>query len=101
MKTISQHEKKMISWIARGFLNWSLKQSADVDALVSSGPQAKLYSAIIDRRDQAVVEYIQKNPNQKIAIVYGALHFNGIFEALQKNKNWSAKIISSIAPYQK
>ncbi|MBX9809638.1 hypothetical protein K2X92_04600 [Candidatus Gracilibacteria bacterium] len=101
MGTINDRERSFVSWIARGLLNWSLKQSADIDTLITTGPQSKLFSAIIDRRNDKIIEYIESNPKQKIAIVYGALHFNGVYEALQKKNAWNVVLTKSTAPYIK
>jgi hypothetical protein len=35
-----------------------------------------LWTSIIDRRNDALVDYIRTHPTEHIAIVYGALHFN-------------------------
>ena len=35
-----------------------------------------LWTSIIDRRNDSIVEYIRDHPTEHIAIVYGALHFN-------------------------
>lgn len=86
--------------MARGFMNWSLKQSEDIGSVLTSGPQAQLYTTIIDRRNDRIVEYIQSHPGQKIAIVYGALHFNGVYEALQRTSTkWKINQIKKYTPY--
>lgn len=97
---LSVREQLFTGWMARGFMNWSLKQSDDMASLLTSGPQIQLYSTIIDRRNDRIVEYIQAHPDQKIAIVYGALHFNGVYEALQHTSSkWKMNQVKKYTPY--
>lgn len=100
IETLSSQERIFIGWMARGFLNWSLKQSEDISTMLTAGTQAKLFEVIIDRRNDRIVEYIVSHPKQKIAVVYGALHFNGVYEALQKkDKNWKTVNMKNNTPY--
>jgi len=82
---MTDRDQLFLSWVARGLLNWSLSRSSDIDALLASSPdRSRLFSTIIDRRDDAIVAYIRAHPTENIAIVYGALHFNGVYESLQR-----------------
>ncbi len=102
VKILSPREKVFISWVARGALNYSLKQSSDIDEILISGPQRQLFQTIIHRRNDKIVDYIIENPTKKIAIVYGALHSNGVYESLQKkDKNWVISTIKTSTPYSK
>ena len=97
----SKQELLFTGWVARWLLNWSLKQSDDIETVLTSGLQAQLFSTIIDRRNDKIIEYIQNNPDKKIAIVYGALHFNGIYEALQKiDSSWKTINVDISTPYK-
>ncbi len=73
---MSVREQLFFGWVGRGLLNWGLKRSGNLDMILSSPDQSRLFSTIIDRRNDAIVTYIQTHPNQNIAIIYGALHFN-------------------------
>ena len=97
---LSNRERIFIGWIARGILNWSLKQSDSINSMLISWSQSKLFETIINRRDDRIVEYITSHPNQKIVVVYGALHFNWVYESLQKiDKNWKTIEIKNSTPY--
>jgi hypothetical protein len=99
---LSSQDRIFISWLFRGMLNWSLKQSADIDEFLVGGNKKELFTTIIDRRNDAIVEYILANPNKNIVVVYGALHFNGVYESLQKKqKGWNATHIENISPYSR
>ncbi len=67
---MNYQEKLFISWMARGFLNWSLKQSEDINMIIASSDQSNLFETIIDRRNDQIVEYIIAHPKEKIAVVY-------------------------------
>lgn len=102
LPTMSHQESVFIRWMATGFLNWSLKQPQDTSMALIPIDQSKLFETIIDRRNDKIVEYILAHPKQKIAIVYGALHFNGVYESLQKiDKNWTTIDIKNSTPYNR
>lgn len=97
---LTPRERLWTSWVGRGFLSWSLRRSGDLESLLTSGSQTQLFTTIIDRRDDAIIRYIQDHPQENIAIVYGALHFNGVYEALQKiDSQWVVTQIESSEPY--
>lgn len=99
---ITPRERIFAGWIAWGILNWSLKQSGNSDLLTNVSTHPYLFTTIIDHRNDRVIDYIQKNPNKKIAIVYWALHFNGIYESLQKiDPNWKTIYTRTSKPYNK
>lgn len=99
---LSNRERIFIGWMARGILSWSLKQSDSIDAFITSPDQSRLFETIIDRRNDSIVEYILSHPKQKIVVVYGALHFNGVYESLQKiDKNWKTIDIKTSTPYRR
>ena len=69
-------ERRWISWVGRGLLNWSLRRSDDLSRLLTSSEQSRLFDTIIQGRNDTIIAYIQAHPTENIAIVYGALHFN-------------------------
>ncbi len=100
MTSLSSQERIFIGWLARGILSWSLKQSGTIDTLMASPTQARLFDTIVDRRNDSIVAYILAHPTEKIAIVYGALHFNGVYRALQKHdSHWQISKIETRSPY--
>lgn len=102
MPNMNYQEKIFIAWMARGFLNWSLKQTEDINIIIASSDKVKLFETIIGRRNDKIVEYIITHPKEKIAVVYGALHFNGVYESLQKiDKNWKTIDIKNSTPYSR
>ena len=100
MATMTPRERVWMSWVGRGLLSWSLRRSGDLDSLLTSGSQSQLFTTIIDRRNDAIIKYIQEHPTANIAVIYGALHFNGVYEALQRlDPQWSVTHIENREPY--
>lgn len=94
-------EQRITSWVLRAFLNLSLKQSPDIEMQALSGDQAALFRTILHRRNDPLLSYIETHPNDRIAIVYGALHFNELYERLQRlAPPWNIIHIESTYPYR-
>lgn len=99
-ENLTPQERIFVGWVGRGLLSWSLRRSDDLSTLLIAPSQSPLFTTIIDRRNDAIVAYIQAHPTQQIAIVYGALHFNGVYEALQRlSPSWQISRIENSAPY--
>ncbi len=97
---LTRPERRWISWVGRGLLNWSLRRSDDLSGLLSSSDQSQLFDTIIHDRNDTIISYIQAHPTENIAIVYGALHFNWIYESLQRlDPLWKIDSIDSSGPY--
>lgn len=82
-------------------MNLSLRLS-NFESLMQKIPesQKKLFDIILNTRNKKVLDYIISHPEQKIAIVYGALHFEGIFAELLKNDNsWKIISVEKFFPY--
>lgn len=63
-------EKMLVSWMVRAILNWSLKNTTDMMTAVTKNEKKHIFDIIIDRRNDRIVEYIIKNPDKNIVIVY-------------------------------
>lgn len=58
--------------------------STNNGVLESFGKEAIL-DTILNDRNQVIVDAINKSENKKIFVVYGALHFPGVYSELKKN----------------
>jgi pheromone shutdown protein TraB len=98
---LSSQEKIFLGWTARGFLNWSIKQSDDLEYLLSGEhTKRELFSIIVNKRNDVIVDYILSHRSENIVIVYGSLHFNGIYESLQRHETgWNIAHIETLKPY--
>lgn len=94
-----QGEQIFIKYIVRAFLNWSIANMTDIAEITNENNKA-LFDIILTKRNDKIIDYIRKNPWENIVIVYGALHFPGVYESL-KNIDKSTRIESfeSSSPY--
>lgn len=72
---VSSREKLFIGYVSRAVLNFTLSQSANLEDVLTSETAPRLFDAILAKRNDSIVQYIQKHPTTPIAIVYGGLHF--------------------------
>lgn len=101
LQGITDKDKKLLSYSFRGILNWTLKSSGDIENALMEWDKAGVFRAIIEKRNDPIVEYIRTHPGQKIAIVYGALHFNWVYAWLQRlSPNWKIVDIVHTYPYR-
>lgn len=99
--TLSSRESDFARWVVRWLLSWSLKNTGSIEEALSRGPQKDIFDAILRHRNQNIIKYIFEHPHQNIVIVYGALHFNGVYEWLQKiDPNWHTLKSEAFTPYQ-
>lgn len=101
LQNITDKDKKLLRYSFRGLLNWTLKSSWDIETSLYAGDKAGVFRTIIDKRNEPIIEYIRTHPEQKIAIVYGALHFNWVYAWLQSlSQNWKIVNIDQTYPYR-
>ncbi len=76
-------EKKILQYINQGFMNIFIKNPWLQDMILwQFWPD--IFSVILDERNAYVVEEVRKSEYEKIIILYGMLHFEGIFQLLQQ-----------------
>jgi hypothetical protein len=99
--TMTPREKALIAYIYRGILNFSLKNTDTMTDTLSLRVSPDLMNAILNKRNQKIIEYIQSNPQKNIVVVYGGLHTNGIMASLQEsNPTWKILQYSRHTPYR-
>jgi pheromone shutdown protein TraB len=56
--------------------------------------------ALLDKRNRIVVDtYIRENPKEAV-FLYGALHFDGIFQLLkEQDSRWEIQSLEPLYPY--
>lgn len=87
VKTDNPFEKLFLHLLLRALFQWSLLHIDDISR--ASSFDTKLFDTILYKRNDKIVEYIEKNPTKRIAVVYGALHFEWVYNSLQnKNQDW-------------
>jgi hypothetical protein len=70
-------------------MNFIMKNSAIQDTIISISNQEDFFWAILDDRNKHLVNTIIESKENKILILYGMLHFDGVLKLLQeKDPNW-------------
>lgn len=93
---MTPNERKFTQDSMLAAMNFIFKYSDEIQQILveQTGLQADFMRVILDERNKPVVEYIKNNPTENIAVVYGDLHFDGIFLGLkQHDASW--KMVST------
>ena len=84
--------------LIRAFLNFLLRNGGDIDPALN--PATKLADVIIHDRNHHIVETLRSSDQKRIVLVYGALHFEGIYAGLQTlDPKWKILSIEPFYPY--
>lgn len=85
--------------LMRSVLSALLKNNQSLDTL-GLGLNPILAEAILDQRNQHIVDTLLVSDQKKIILVYGALHFEGIYALLQAHDpRWNILSIEPMYPY--
>lgn len=100
LQNISIHDKIFAGHVVRALMNLALKEIASIENIISIKTAPHLFDAILTKRNENIANYIETHPTKDIAVVYGGLHFEGVFSMLQKaDTNWKIVDIRSYTPY--
>lgn len=102
--SLSDHQRNIMREILTSLLNMMIKmtdyQVAQIEKNRDTSPTFHFLYVILNERNKPVVEYISSHPDENIAVVYGALHFPGILEELQKkDASWKIVSVEPFLPY--
>lgn len=88
-----------LSYIFRSILNASIRYSLSPDAMFETlGPETM--QALLDRRNQKVVDTHSEKDTKNSVFLYGALHFEGIYSLLKsRDPRWRIVSHEPIYPY--
>lgn len=90
----------LLPYIFRWFLNFTLSSLSSTDFFLDTLDPG-IRQAIIEKRNQYVVDTFLSDKNQNVVIVYGALHFEGIYAILRsKDPLWNIVTIKPYYPYK-
>lgn len=102
--SLSKNEKILMEQALYALLNFQIKNTPLLLQAINSGSetQAQFMQVILNERNKPVIDYIVSNPDENIAIVYGALHYDGIIAGLkEKDTTWKIIEILPEYPYKK
>jgi hypothetical protein len=94
-----EKNRSAVTYVFRWILNASLRYSLTSDGMLDVlGPETM--AALLDKRNQKVVDtYLDKNTKNSI-FLYGALHFDGIYAILKsKDPRWEVRSYDPLYPY--
>ncbi len=94
-----ERNRSAVAYVFRWILNATLRYSLSSDGMLEVlGPETM--SALLDKRNQKVVDtYFEKNTKDSI-FLYGALHFDGIYSILKsKDPRWEVQSYEPMYPY--
>lgn len=104
ISSLNTRQQWGIRHMMRALLNFSAKLSDAQLALFLKNPeptlQERFLSIVLYERNAPVVEYIRSHPEENIAIVYGALHYDGIVsELMAQDASWKIISVEPFFPY--
>ena len=89
----------LLPLLMRAILDYFIKNDGSLDNMTASFPP-ELFRAILHDRNSHIVSTLEADDHLHFALVYGALHFQGIYEILRSHDpNWKILSITPIYPY--
>lgn len=89
----------LLPLLMRAVLDYFIKNNGSLDNMIVSFPP-ELFRAILHDRNVHIVSTLEADDHLHFALVYGALHFQGIYEILRSHDpNWKILSITPIYPY--
>jgi len=95
------NEKELIvfRYINKSFINAIIKSEDMQKTLQNTFANKKLFEVILHKRNDLIVDEIDKSKDKKIVITYWLLHFKWVYEALKKQDiKWKIKKIDYLYP---
>lgn len=84
IKSLTPIQKIVLQYCNKAHLNFFIKQD-ELQEYIGGNPEYEnLFSIILDERNKYVAEFIQKSELQKMFVIYGMLHFEGIYSLLKE-----------------
>lgn len=88
INSLTEKQLKIVQYVNRGFMNFFLKNQFLQDILYESVLKEKdIFHVILHKRNEEVVKEIIRSQHDRIVLLYGMLHFEGIFEWLKNEDN--------------
>ncbi len=99
ISSLSPWERVFMKYFFRAFLSSTLSKMEEISmAIIDS--KKELFSIILDKRNQRVIEAINQSTEKNIVVVYWALHFSGILRWLeQTDPRYKIESFSLAFPY--
>ena len=85
MKNIWPRELSIFIYLNQAIMNFIMKNDDAQQAIMSITGQQDIFATILGDRNKHLADAILESKDDKIMILYGMLHFNGVYELLQNN----------------
>ncbi|MDD2694246.1 MAG: hypothetical protein PHY14_05025 [Candidatus Gracilibacteria bacterium] len=83
----------------RSMLNFFLRNNSSLDSL-ASGFSPEVFDVILHDRNAFIVKTLEADTQKNIVLVYGAMHFQGIYDLLKTHDpKWKILSVESLYPY--
>lgn len=100
--SLSQKEKDFLKYINQAFMNMIIKNGYIRTGIMKALWNDDIFAVILDDRNAHLVRAITQNPETDIFIIYGLMHFDGVYELLKAEnpsweivKTWDYRVIDS------
>lgn len=92
-------EGTLFAYMMRSLMNLTLKYTSSLD-ISSLGMDPRLFDTIVEKRNKYVVDSYIASGHQKVVFLYGALHFQGMYDLLRRsNPDWNILTLEPLYPY--
>jgi len=81
---LNPRELAVVRFFNQSIMNFMIKNDSLRDTLLKQSGKTDIFSVILDDRDQYLADEILKNEYQKIHILYGLMHFEGVYQLLRE-----------------
>lgn len=85
INSLSANQLSLLVQVQRSVMNFIIKRDDVRNTIIDSSGQKNLFDVILQDRNKSVVDNINKSERQKIYVLYWLMHFDWVFEGLQKS----------------
>lgn len=91
---LKPRELAVLQYFNQAILNFFMKQES-LQTLILENTWSDIFSVILWERDKYIAKYIQESTHTDIFALYGKLHFDGVYRALQEqDPKWQIQDLS-------
>lgn len=89
LSDLNKRELALLRYVNRGILSFIIKSDALRNSITNQLGNKELFSIILNKRNEHLVDEIIARWDRKIFILYGMMHFDGVYDLLRENDpNW-------------
>ena len=89
LSELSKRELIVLRYINQSFLNFMIKHEWIRNVIISKLGKQDIFSVILDDRNKHLAQEILVSDKDRIYIIYGLMHFSGVYDLLKiSDPNW-------------